>query len=141
MDAPFDENLCQIADSMGISLYQRFSETEASLFLRCPIDKLRELRGQGSIAYISSQGAKVEFFRHQLLEFLLKSMVAKPAQVSPGNAPDRIVRAAEVQKITGLSRTTLWRLENRGEFPGRVPLGPGSVGWKLSEVELWIKGR
>ncbi len=141
MDTPFTDDLCQIADSMGISMYQRFSETEASLFLRCPVDKLREIREQGSISFIAVDKAQVEFFGHQLLEYLLKSVVVKPTVPATSSTPDRIVRAGEVQKITGLSRTTVWRLERRGEFPDRVPLGPGSVGWKLSEVERWVSTR
>ncbi len=54
---------------------------------------------------------------------------------------DRIIRAKEVQNMTGLSRTTLWRLENKNEFPNRVGLGANSVGWKLSEVQNWIDKR
>ncbi len=141
MDTPFTDDLCQIADSMGISLYQRFSETEASLFLRCPVDKLREMRGRGSISFIAVDKVQAEYFGHQLLEYLLRSVVVKPAMPTVSSTPDRIIRAGEVQKITGLSRTTVWRLERRGEFPDRVPLGPGSVGWKLSEVERWISTR
>jgi len=43
--------------------------------------------------------------------------------------------------MTGLSRTTIWRLENKEEFPRRVSLGANSVGWRLSEVKRWVKGR
>nr|WP_201340436.1 AlpA family phage regulatory protein [Isorropodon fossajaponicum symbiont] len=52
-----------------------------------------------------------------------------------------LYRAKEVQNMTGLSRTTLWRLENKGEFPYRVSLGGNSVGWKLSEIKGWIDER
>ncbi|WP_241086791.1 helix-turn-helix transcriptional regulator [Candidatus Vondammii sp. HM_W22] len=43
--------------------------------------------------------------------------------------------------MAGLSRTTLWRLESKGEFPRRVSLGGNSVGWKLSEIKQWIDER
>ena len=43
--------------------------------------------------------------------------------------------------MAGLSRTTLWRLENKGEFPRRVSLGGSGVSWKLSEIKQWIDGR
>ena len=56
----------------------------------------------------------------------------------PSNDPDRIIRAKEVQNMTGLSRTTLWRLENKNEFPRRLSLGGNSVGWKLSDIKNWI---
>jgi len=32
-------------------------------------------------------------------------------------------------------------MERTGEFPHRVPLGVGSVGWKLSEINQWINNR
>lgn len=53
----------------------------------------------------------------------------------PESSPDIILRAKEVKEITGLSRTTLWRLESKGDFPRRVSLGVGSVGWRYSEVK------
>ena len=43
--------------------------------------------------------------------------------------------------MTGLSRTSIWREERKGNFPARVPLSAGSVGWRLSEVEAWIQAR
>ncbi|MCW8830254.1 MAG: AlpA family phage regulatory protein [Gammaproteobacteria bacterium] len=55
--------------------------------------------------------------------------------------PDRIIRTKEVQEMTGLSRTSIWREERKGNFPARVPLSAGSVGWRLSEVEIWIQTR
>jgi predicted DNA-binding transcriptional regulator AlpA len=43
--------------------------------------------------------------------------------------------------MTGLSRTSIWRLERKGEFPARVSLTAGSVGWRMSEVEEWVNNR
>ena len=37
------ENFEAIANDMGISLHQRFSVNEASLFLRCPLQELQDL--------------------------------------------------------------------------------------------------
>lgn len=45
----------------------------------------------------------------------------------------------KVQEMAGLSRTTPWRLERKGDFPDRVALSSCSVGWKLSEVDEWLK--
>ena len=50
-----------------------------------------------------------------------------------------LIRIREVRRRTGFSRSTIWRLERRGEFPRRVKLGPNSVAWYLAEVEGWIK--
>ena len=55
---------------------------------------------------------------------------------------DRILRIAQVLALTGLSRATLYRLVDSGDFPQPVRLGgPNSraVGWRLSEVQEWIR--
>jgi prophage regulatory protein len=52
-----------------------------------------------------------------------------------------ILRTSQVTALTGLSRTTLWRLERAGAFPTRVQLGANSVGWRAEEVKAWIEGR
>lgn len=54
---------------------------------------------------------------------------------------DRLIREAECRKITGLSRSTRWRMERRGQFPPRVNLTPYIVGWRLSEVMKWVESR
>lgn len=58
---------------------------------------------------------------------------------SPQGPSKRIVRQAEVCEITGLSRTTIWRLERDGRFPKRRRLGPNSVGHVLSDILDWIE--
>ncbi len=123
MDKPFSDKLCIIADNMGISLYSRFSITEAALFLRCPISNLQKLSNEHKIGFTHVPRGEVEFFGYQLLEYFLSSVteVARSRSVSP-NQQERIIRTQEVQKITGLSRTTIWRLERKGELPNRVPL-------------------
>jgi prophage regulatory protein len=52
-----------------------------------------------------------------------------------------ILRTADVVRLTGLSRTTLWRLERKGIFPSRIRLGLNSVGWREGEVRDWIDSR
>ena len=54
---------------------------------------------------------------------------------------DRFLRADEAIALSGLSRTTLWRLEGAGKFPARRRLSVGAVGWLKSEVEAWIDER
>lgn len=137
---PFSDSLCEIADSMGIALYQRFSLTEAALFLRCPVKNVKNLLMDKKIGFIQVTDSQVEFFGYQLLEHLL-SNVNDVSSSTPQSVDDRIIRSKEVQQITGLSRTTLWRLERAGNFPSRVALCPGSVGWRLSEVDEWIRSR
>jgi len=56
-------------------------------------------------------------------------------------APLEIVREADRKRITGLSRTTFWRLEKLGLAPQRVRLGENSIGWIRSEIDEWIAQR
>jgi prophage regulatory protein len=54
---------------------------------------------------------------------------------------ERIIREPECHQITGLSRSTRWRLERRSEFPKRRQLSPGCSGWLASEIAAWIAAR
>ena len=54
---------------------------------------------------------------------------------------DRFLREREVQGITGLSRTTRWRLEREGKFPARRQISDNAVGWLESEISDWIASR
>ena len=52
-----------------------------------------------------------------------------------------VITRKQVQQITGLGRTTLWRLEAEGQFPAKVRLSSGRVGWMEAEVVRWIEGQ
>lgn len=54
---------------------------------------------------------------------------------------ERILRISEVRKVTGLARTTIWRLERERLFPARCKLGARSIGWLASEVSNWLRTR
>jgi predicted DNA-binding transcriptional regulator AlpA len=47
----------------------------------------------------------------------------------------------QIVEITGMSRGTIDRLENRGRFPKRVVLADRKVGWNVAEVEMWREER
>lgn len=55
--------------------------------------------------------------------------------------PKAIIRRRQVSSLTGLSPTTLWRLERDGRFPSRVQLSAGAVGWRLGDVLAWLSTR
>jgi len=139
MEQPFSEQLKQLANNMGIALYQRFSQVEAALFLRCPITELQKLQTKRKIEYIQVTNNQSEFFGYQLVDYILNSIQGKLTPEPKSNGVERIINAKEVQRLTGLSRTSIWRQENAGKFPARVPLSTSRVGWRLSEVQLWIK--
>lgn len=54
---------------------------------------------------------------------------------------DRFLREAEVHRITGLSRTTRWRLEREGQFPKRRQLSANATGWLQSEISGWVASK
>ena len=54
---------------------------------------------------------------------------------------ERFIRESECKAISGLSRTTRWRLERENLFPKRRQIGKSSVGWLKSEIEEWVFSR
>ncbi len=125
---------------MGVALYQRFSEDEAVEFLNIPVQSLKLLRGQNKISFIALPN-KVEYFGYQLLEYLIGAVNLATTTNKQSVTNDRIVRAKEVVEMTGLSRTTIWRMERYKSFPARVSLGKNSIGWKLSDIQKWVDNR
>lgn len=53
----------------------------------------------------------------------------------------QVLRSFDVQKLTGLSRTTLWRLSRLGDFPTPIKLSTRCVGWRRTEIEQWLDNR
>ena len=56
-------------------------------------------------------------------------------------AEDRLLRLAEVLRLTGLSRATIYRLERAGRFPKRRQISDNAVGWYETEVRAWSASR
>ena len=54
----------------------------------------------------------------------------------------RIIKLPEVKHLTGLGRSSIYRMMGEGKFPSSISLGGGrSVGWVESEVTGWIEER
>jgi len=49
----------------------------------------------------------------------------------------RLLRLPEVQRLTGMGRSTIWRRAGEGTFPKPVKLGPRTTAWVAAEVEGW----
>ncbi|TCP33242.1 AlpA family transcriptional regulator [Sphingomonas sp. BK235] len=56
-------------------------------------------------------------------------------------ARGRFLRINDVIATTGLSRATIYRLINSGEFPQPVRLTARSVGWWEAAVSTWLDSR
>ena len=50
-----------------------------------------------------------------------------------------ILRLPAVKARTGFSRSTIYLLMSKGQFPRQVALGERAVGWVESEVQDWIE--
>jgi prophage regulatory protein len=66
-------------------------------------------------------------------------IVARGTFYQGGNM--KILNLKEVIEKVGLSTTTIWRLERRGEFPKRIKLSPNRRGWEDTQVQEWVDTR
>ncbi|WP_318493819.1 AlpA family transcriptional regulator [Photobacterium leiognathi] len=53
----------------------------------------------------------------------------------------RILRLPEVKEKTGLSRSSIYALMSKGDFPLSVSLGERAVGWIEADIRDWIDER
>lgn len=53
----------------------------------------------------------------------------------------RVLRLKQVQAQTGLSRSTIFALQQRGIFPQSIKIGPKATGWYEDEVQNYIETR
>jgi prophage regulatory protein len=51
------------------------------------------------------------------------------------------LRLPSVIRVTGLGRSTIYRLMAEQKFPCPVRLGPRAVAWRRSEIEAWSDAR
>lgn len=55
--------------------------------------------------------------------------------------PLKLLRFTAVRERTGLSRSTVWRLERRGAFPKHVKVSANIVAWLEQDVADWIRSK
>lgn len=53
----------------------------------------------------------------------------------------KILRVPEVQGRTGMSKTTIDRLEKAGKFPLRIQITERAIGWAEEEIAQWLNSR
>jgi prophage regulatory protein len=53
----------------------------------------------------------------------------------------RTIRRQQLREIVPLADSTIYEMEQRGEFPRRFALSPRCVVWDLAEVEAWLASR
>jgi prophage regulatory protein len=52
-----------------------------------------------------------------------------------------MIKLKEVQKMTSLSRSSIYAYIDKGIFPTQVKLGARSVAWKNEEIIAWLESR
>jgi prophage regulatory protein len=50
---------------------------------------------------------------------------------------DYLLPRKTVEKLSGLSRATIYRLISKNQFPRPLSIGTGSVRWKQSDIVAW----
>ncbi|MQB07974.1 AlpA family phage regulatory protein [Agrobacterium tumefaciens] len=60
---------------------------------------------------------------------------------SPSALSKRTIRRHQLREIVPLADTTIYDMEQRGEFPRRFYLTARCVVWDLGEVEAWLEQR
>jgi prophage regulatory protein len=81
----------------------------------------------------------------------MRSKCAKPksharAEIAPKSpttdTPRRMLRFPALRERVPLSRSTIWRLIQKGEFPAAIRLTGGhAVGWREDLVDAWLRQR
>ncbi len=51
------------------------------------------------------------------------------------------LRLKQVKEITGLSASTIWRLEKENLFPKRRKISRRAVAWQASAVQTWLENQ
>ena len=54
---------------------------------------------------------------------------------------DRLLRRREVEQITGIGSSSIYRQMDRGSFPRPVKVGPNAVRWRESDIQRWVETR
>jgi len=71
--------------------------------------------------------------------------MSDPAPAAQANAqpssPIRPIRRSELRKLVPLADSTIYELEQRGDFPRRFALTRRCVVWDRGEVEIWLAKR
>ena len=53
----------------------------------------------------------------------------------------KLIRISDVKGMTGISKSHIYLLASKGEFPKPIKLGERSVAWVKDEVEAWVASR
>ena len=52
-----------------------------------------------------------------------------------------MIKLKDVQRITSLSRSSIYAYMDKGIFPTQVKLGARSVAWLESDIQSWVESK
>ena len=53
----------------------------------------------------------------------------------------RTIRRQQLREMVPMADSTIYEMEQRGEFPRRFALSPRCIVWDLAEIEAWLMAR
>ena len=54
---------------------------------------------------------------------------------------ERLLRRRQVEELTAMSRSGIYRAMQDGDFPRPVRVGPAAVRWRQSDIVRWLESR
>jgi len=81
---------------------------------------------------------------------LPESAAAPPPELPPEKiavqlplSPHGIVRYDDFAPLFGItfSRSHVWRMAQRGQFPLPIQLSDNAIGWRVRDIEAWLESR
>lgn len=67
--------------------------------------------------------------------------LAPASYVADFTAVDRLLTMKELVRATTLSRASVYRLVEAGQFPRPIRIGPQRIAWKSSSIAEWMAQR
>ena len=64
-----------------------------------------------------------------------------PASPTADGTAPTFLRMPMVVRMTGLARSTIYRLIAKNKFPGPVQLGECAVAWRRTDLDRWSEDR
>ena len=57
------------------------------------------------------------------------------------NYDHTLLRRKQVEEMTTLSRSTIYDLMKKGQFPKSIALSPKTIVWRKIDIEQWIRSQ
>jgi len=57
------------------------------------------------------------------------------------NKNSLILKAADLACELRVSTTTLWRMTRDGRIPAPIKLSERAIGWRRSDIEIWLQNK